>query len=72
MNDPPTSPTTEAEAREVLEDLHPRSCVCGRLLREPGSIALGLGPVCRRKLAGRTADVADGQLALAIPGDTCH
>ncbi|MET8978528.1 DUF6011 domain-containing protein [Streptomyces sp. NPDC004539] len=32
----------------------PVRCVCGRLLADPVSRAAGLGPVCRRRLAGRT------------------
>jgi len=31
------------------------TCACGRPLRDPVSIARGLGPVCWRKLHGPTA-----------------
>ncbi|WP_353963261.1 DUF6011 domain-containing protein [Streptomyces sp. NBC_01549] len=33
----------------------PVTCVCGRLLRDPASRVRGLGPVCARRLQGRTA-----------------
>lgn len=55
-----------AEVLDALPDLEPRECVCGRTLREPASVALGLGPVCRKRLLG-DIDVDDragaGQLA---------
>nr|WP_187279177.1 DUF6011 domain-containing protein [Streptomyces lavendulae] len=32
-------------------------CTCGRPLRDPASIARGLGPVCARRLTGRPARI---------------
>lgn len=52
-----------AEVLDTLPDLEPRRCPCGRLLTEPASVALGLGPVCRRRLLGDVDDHAGaGQL----------
>ncbi|MFE4671061.1 DUF6011 domain-containing protein [Streptomyces sp. NPDC056723] len=33
----------------------PRCATCGRLLADPASKVRGLGPVCARRLGGRTA-----------------
>lgn len=51
----------------------PATCSCGRLLKDPVSIARGLGPVCNRRLNGppptvRTpaAGPVDGQTELPL------
>ncbi|MGW6531416.1 DUF6011 domain-containing protein [Streptomyces venezuelae] len=43
---------TRPAARDAEE---PGRCVCGRLLADPVSRGRGLGPVCARRLQGRTA-----------------
>lgn len=61
---------TTAAAATALEDLEPRPCgLCGAELREAGSVALGLGPVCRKRLLGDIDDHAGaGQLvAFELP-----
>lgn len=58
----------------------PVRCPCGRLLRDPVSVTRGIGPVCERRLSGRTAPRAalpapvltptphaPGQTALDVP-----
>ncbi|MGW0920156.1 DUF6011 domain-containing protein [Streptomyces sp. NPDC002755] len=49
------------------------TCTCGRTLRDPVSIARGLGPVCHRRLNGppaviRTpaAEISPGQTELEL------
>lgn len=32
----------------------PVRCPCGRLLRDPASVVRGVGPVCAKRLSGRT------------------
>jgi hypothetical protein len=44
-----------------------RRCACGRPLRDPTSVARGLGPVCFRRLHNPAASGSTGQPA-AIPG----
>lgn len=47
------------------------TCVCGRLLRDPASIARGLGPVCNRRLNGPPVVVrAPATDQKPIPGQT--
>jgi len=50
----------------------PVICPCGRLLRDPVSRARGLGPVCHRRLSGRTAPrvrkPAQASASQPIPG----
>lgn len=54
-----------ADVLDQLPDLEPRRCPCGRLLTEPASVALGLGPVCRKRLLPGADDRAGaGQLAV--------
>jgi len=47
--------TTETGGAAVAQEA-PVRCPCGRLLCDPVSRARGLGPVCYRRLYGRTAD----------------
>jgi len=51
----------------VTDPASARRCACGRPLRDPTSVARGLGPVCWRRLHNPAASGSTGQVA-AIPG----